>query len=85
MSKPARAGYPSDVRDEEWEFVLPYLLLWREDAAQRQHDLRLVFNGVRYAACTGGSGVIFPTSTVRGGRCTSRCGAGSRPVCSKCW
>ena len=26
-----RKGYPSDVTDEEWWFVLPYLLLCRED------------------------------------------------------
>ena len=46
-------GYPSDVSDEEWWFVLPYLLLCREDSAQRRHDLRAVFNGVRYVARTG--------------------------------
>ena len=38
-----RKGYPSDVTDEEWWFVLPYLLLCREDAGQREHDLRAVF------------------------------------------
>ena len=54
MSRIAVAGYPSDVTDEEWEFVLPYLLLCREDSPQREHDLRRVFNGVRYAARTGG-------------------------------
>lgn len=27
-----RQPYPSDVRDEEWHFVLPYLTLMREDA-----------------------------------------------------
>ena len=48
-----RVGYPSDVTDEEWWFVLPYLLLCREDAGQREHDLRAVFNGVRYVARTG--------------------------------
>jgi hypothetical protein len=25
-------GYPSDVTDEEWAFVLPHLLLCREDS-----------------------------------------------------
>ena len=53
MSKQAKTGYPSDVTDEEWAFVLPYLLLCREDSAQREHDLRAVFNGVRYIAKTG--------------------------------
>jgi transposase len=48
-----RIGYASDVTDEEWEFVLPYLLLSREDSGHREHDLRAVFNGVRYVARTG--------------------------------
>jgi transposase len=47
-------AYPSYVTDEEWAFVLPYLLLCREDSPQRKHDLRTVFNAVRYVARTGG-------------------------------
>src|ERR687895_81045 len=35
-----RKPYPSDVSDEEWEFVAPYLALVREDAPQRDHDRR---------------------------------------------
>jgi len=31
-------GYPSDVTDEELAFVLPYLLLCREDSRQRKHQ-----------------------------------------------
>jgi transposase len=53
-------GYPSDVTDEEWAFVLPYLLLCREDSAQRKHDLRTVFNAVRYVARTGGQWRFLP-------------------------
>lgn len=44
----ARKPYPSDVTDEEWAFVAPYLTLMREDAPQREHGLREVFNGLRY-------------------------------------
>jgi len=44
----ARKPYPSDVTDEEWAFVAPYLTLMREDAPQREHPLREVFNGLRY-------------------------------------
>ena|SRR5215204_358519 len=44
-----RKPYPSDVSDEEWAFVAPYLVLVREDAPQRNHDLlREVFNGLRW-------------------------------------
>lgn len=44
----ARKPYPSDVSDEEWEFVAPYLTLLALDAWQRDHDLREVFNGLRW-------------------------------------
>jgi transposase len=60
MSKRGSSGYPSDVTDEEWAFVLPYLLLCREDSGQRRHDLRAVFNGVRYVARTGGQWRYLP-------------------------
>ena len=47
---PARKPYPTDVTDEEWAFVAPYLTLMHEAAPQRRHDLREVFNGLRYIA-----------------------------------
>lgn len=46
----SRKPYPSDVSDEEWVLVVPYLTLLPEDAGQRQHPLREVFNGLRYLA-----------------------------------
>src|ERR1700723_560333 len=60
MASKDNAGYPSDVSDEEWAFVLPYLLLSREDSAHREHDLRSVFNGVRYIARTGNQWRFMP-------------------------
>jgi transposase len=48
-----RKPYPSDVPDGEWEFLLPYLTLMRADAPQRSHDLREVFNAIRYVVRTG--------------------------------
>jgi len=48
-----RKSYPSDASDAEWEFLIPYLLLMREDAPQRTHSLREVFNGIRYVVKTG--------------------------------
>jgi transposase len=56
----ARKPYPSDVTDEEWEFVLPYLTLMREDAPQREHDLREVFNGMRYVVRAGEAWRMMP-------------------------
>jgi transposase len=48
-----RKAYPSDISDEEWAFVAPYLALVRADAPQRRHDLREVFNAVRWVVHTG--------------------------------
>jgi transposase len=45
--------YPSDVDDAEWDFVLPYLTRIRPDAPQRKHELREVFNALRYVVRTG--------------------------------
>ena len=50
---PTRKPYPSDVTDDEWAFVAPYLALVREDAPQRVHDLREVFNALRWVVKTG--------------------------------
>src|SRR5215204_3495957 len=44
---------PSDVTDDEWAFVVPYLTLMTEDAPQRRHDLREVFNALRWLVRTG--------------------------------
>ena len=52
--------YPSDVTDEEWWFVLPYLLLCCVDSPQRKHAQRVVFNAVRYVARTGGRWRYLP-------------------------
>ena len=48
-----RKAYPSDVSDEEWALVAPYLSLLPEDAGQREHALRDVFNGLRSIIKTG--------------------------------
>jgi transposase len=48
-----RKAYVSDVSDDEWAFVAPYLTLMTEDAPQREHSLREVFNGLRYIVRTG--------------------------------
>jgi transposase len=49
----ARKPYPSDVTDDEWAFVVSYLTLMREDAPQREHDLRDVFNALRWMVRAG--------------------------------
>ena len=55
-----REAYPSDVTDDEWAFVAPYLTLMKEDAPQREHSLREVFNGLRYIVRTGAQWRYMP-------------------------
>lgn len=45
--------YPSDVSDAEWQFVAPYLCLLPEDAGQRVHNLRDIFDALRWMARSG--------------------------------
>jgi len=54
--------YPSDVEDAEWEFVAPYLTLISDQAPQRKHDLREVFNALRYVVRTGIAWRYLPDS-----------------------
>jgi transposase len=49
----ARKPYKTDVSTAEWEFLAPYLTLMRADAPQREHDLRDVFDALRYVVKTG--------------------------------
>lgn len=55
-----RKPYPSDVSDDEWAFVAPYLTLMTEDAPQREHSLREVFNGLRWLARSGSQWRMMP-------------------------
>jgi transposase len=55
-----RTPYPSDVSDDEWSFVAPYLILMKEDAPQREHDVREVFNGLRWIIRTGAQWRMMP-------------------------
>jgi len=55
-----RTAYPSDVNDEEWAFVAPYLTLMREDAPQRDYALREVFNGLRWLVRAGAPWRLLP-------------------------
>ena len=48
-----RKPYPSDVTEDEWAFVAPYLTLMTENAPQRDYPLRETFNGLRWMARTG--------------------------------
>jgi transposase len=49
----SRRSYPSDVSDEEWAFVATYLTLMTPDAPQRHHDLRDVWDALRWLVRSG--------------------------------
>jgi len=60
IPRPRATGYPSDVSDEEWGLVAVYLTLSRLDSPQRTHDLRTVFNAIRWLVRTGASWRMMP-------------------------
>lgn len=55
-----RKPYPSDVSDDEWAFVAPYLTLMNEAAPQREYPLREVFNGLRWIVRAGAPWRMLP-------------------------
>ncbi len=57
---PPRIPYPSDVSDDEWAFVAPYLTLLSEEAGPRPSSLREVFNGLRWIARAGAPWRMMP-------------------------
>jgi len=46
-STAARKPYPSDVSDEEWSLVAPYITLMTETAPQRDYPIRELLNALR--------------------------------------
>ena len=55
-----RKAYPSDVSDNEWTFVAPYLILMTENAPQRTPPLRELFHGLRWIARAGAPWRMMP-------------------------
>jgi len=60
-----RNPYPTDVSDEEWAFVAPYLTLMTPTAPQRTHDLREVFNALRWLVRAGAPWRLLPNDFPR--------------------
>ena len=55
-----RKAYPSDISDEEWGFVTPYLTLMTEEAPQCDFSVREVFNRLRWLVRTGACWRMIP-------------------------
>jgi transposase len=62
MEARSRKPYPTDVSDEEWAFVAPYLVLLPEDAGQRRYEMREVFNALRWMVRAGAPWRLLPTN-----------------------
>ena len=62
METKVRKPYPSDVSEDEWAFVAPYLTLMRPDAPQRTYDPREVFNALRWIVRAGAPWRMLPTN-----------------------
>ena len=61
MSAPDRTyHYATDSTEEEWAFVAPYLTLLSRDAPQRRHDLRAVFDALRWLMRAGAPWRLLP-------------------------
>src|SRR5579884_172653 len=60
MSTVNRKAYPSDVSDDEWALVAPYLTLLPEDAGPRRYPLRAAFNGLRWIVPAGAPWRLMP-------------------------
>ena len=56
----SRKPYPSDISEEECHFVAPYLTLMDANVSQRRHDLREVFNALRWLARAGAPWRLLP-------------------------
>lgn len=82
-----RKPYPSDISDEEWSLIIPYLLPMKEGVEQRHHDLRELFNGLRYVIRYGIAWRAMPNDLPPWTAFTSNPGAGwmrdvSRLLCT---
>jgi transposase len=80
VAKGERRGYPSDVADEEWALVAPYLALCKEDAEQRDYRLRDVSMPCATWCGPAASRVICPTICPRGGGLSAGAAVDSRTL-----
>jgi transposase len=55
-----RYCYPTDTSEEEWAFAAPYLTLLPEDAGQRRHDLRAIYDALRWIVRAGAAWRLLP-------------------------
>jgi transposase len=57
--------YPTDTSEEEWAFAAPYLTLLPQTAGQRRHDLRAVYDALRWIVRAGAPWRMLPMICAR--------------------
>ncbi len=82
---PTRNAYPTDVSDEEWAFVAPYLALVRKDAPQRVQNYARSSTLCAGLCALARFGGCYPTTSRLGKPSTSRRSGGSLPASSRRW
>ena len=80
---PSRTPYPTDVSDDEWAFVAPYLTVLPQDAGQRTYSLREVYKGLRWIVRAGAPWRLMPNDLpcLQGGLSANATMAGGRLLC----
>lgn len=58
----SRKPYPTDISDEEWAFIAPYLTLMTESAPQREYPMREVYNALAYIVRAGCPWRLLPNN-----------------------
>jgi transposase len=54
--------YPTDLTDEQWEMIRPYVEVQAKTGSKRWVDLRVVLNGLLYKLKSGRQWVLLPRS-----------------------
>jgi transposase len=65
METQQRNRYPTDVADDEWAFAAPSPTLMTPDAPQRRHDLREIFEALRWIVRAGAQWRMLPNDFPR--------------------
>ena len=58
MRKPR--PYPTEITDDAWAVVAPYLTVIATQSPQRQYDLRVMFNALRWIIRAGAPWRLLP-------------------------
>ena len=58
MRKPR--PYPTEITEDAWAFVAPYLTVIATQSPQRQYDVRVMFNALRWIIRAGAPWRLLP-------------------------